>query len=124
MTVFSVMAASSILFGAPMNALISVIDPVLAMRIYPRARYGQFCSANAMLRSLGSILAGTLVGVYVDVIKAYFGETMAYRCLPFWTLAAACLTLFSVTKLYQSWKRLGGDEAYVPPGPTVILSGT
>jgi MFS family permease len=118
-TAFHVLLVMNVCAAAPIGALISVIDPVLAMRIYPRERYGQFCSANAMLRSLGGILAGVLVGVYLDVITAHWGANIAYRCLPLWNLAAYSLTLFSVMKLYGSWKRHGGDDAYAPPGPSL-----
>ena len=123
-TVFYVALTMVICIGAPIGALISVIDPVLAMRIYPRERYGQFCSANALTRSLGAVVAGGLVGVYLDIIAKRFGSNVAYRCLPFWNLAAYLLTLFAVIKLYGSWKRHGGDAAYVPPGPEDDDSGS
>ena len=114
---FYVMLALNICVAAPISSLVSVLDPVLAMRIYPRDRYGQFCSANAMLRSMGAIVAGVTVGVYIGVLKRHLGPAIAYRCLPLWNLAAALLVLFSVIKLYGSWRRHGGDTAYEPPGP-------
>ena len=115
--VFYVVLAMNVCLAAPIMALISVIDPVLAMRIYPREQYGQFCSANSMIRSVGGILAGVLVGLYLDVIKRHWGADVAYRCLPLWNLSAYCLTLYAIFKLYGSWKRHGGDDAYVPPIP-------
>jgi MFS family permease len=115
--VFYVALVMNFCIGAPIGALVSVIDPVLAMRIYPRDRYGQFCSANSMMRSLGGILAGGLVGGYLDILTAHWNKDIAYRCIPFWNLAAYCLTLFAMIQLYRSWKRHGGDDAYIPPNP-------
>jgi nitrate/nitrite transporter NarK len=115
--VFYVLLTMNVCLAAPVTALISVIDPVLAMRIYPREQYGQFCSANSMIRSLGGILAGVTVGVYLDLITRHWGSNTAYRCLPFWNFAAYGLTLYAMIKLYGSWKRHGGDDAYVPPIP-------
>ncbi|MDD5348722.1 MAG: MFS transporter [Chthoniobacteraceae bacterium] len=118
--VFYLYLALGICLGSPIAALIAVIDPALGMRIYPRERYGQFCSANSMLRSLGGIVAGVLVGVYLDILTARWGARTAYCCLPFWNLSAHCLMLFSIVKLYRSWKRYGGDDAYVPPIPGTL----
>ncbi|HWB54282.1 MAG TPA: MFS transporter, partial [Tepidisphaeraceae bacterium] len=39
---------------APATALMTMLDPPLLMRIFPRSRFGQFCSANALWRS-GSV---------------------------------------------------------------------
>jgi hypothetical protein len=109
--------ATSIGLAAPAGALIGVMDPTMFMRVFPRDRYGQFCSANAMWRSASAILNGLLVGVYLDVIKRFWGAKVAYFCLPLWNLLFYSLMLFFMIKLYRSWKRYGGDESYIPPIP-------
>ncbi|MGB8355385.1 MAG: MFS transporter [Chthoniobacteraceae bacterium] len=121
--VFYVLLASGICLGGPIGAMISMMDPPLFMRIFPRERYGQFCSANSMIRSLCTIVAGMLVGGYLDVLTSFFGARTAYCCLPLWSLTAYAGVLFCVIKLYRSWMRYGGDEAYVPPVPSSAGSG-
>ena len=116
--VFYVLLTSGICLGAPIAAMISMMDPPLFMRIFPRGRYGQFCSANSMIRSLAIIVAGVLVGGYLDVLTSLFGPRTAYCCLPLWGLAAYCSVLFCMIKLYRSWKSYGGDESYSPPIPS------
>jgi MFS family permease len=100
----------------PAGALIGILDPVLFMRIFPRSRYGQFCSANALWRSLSIIFGGLVLGHFLDVLKENFGERTSYVSLPFWQLASYLLMLIGAVKLYGSWKRYGGDEAYIAPG--------
>ena len=53
----------AIALTAPISALLGVLDPPMFMRLFPRQLYGQFCSANAMWRSVSMIVNGTLVGV-------------------------------------------------------------
>jgi len=121
--VFHVLLASGICLGAPIAAMISMMDPPLFMRIFPRGRYGQFCSANSMIRSVATIVAGVLVGGYLDVLTALFGPRTAYCCLPLWSLASYAAVLFCMIRLYRSWKQHGGDESYAPPIPSPSGSG-
>jgi Na+/melibiose symporter-like transporter len=102
---------------APVGQMVNVMDPPLFMRIFPRSRYGQFCSANAMVRSLAGIAAGTVAGLFLDLLTARWGKEVAYRCLPIWFMGAFAVMFFFLVLLYRSWKRYGGDDAYVPPLP-------
>jgi MFS family permease len=117
-TVYHVLLALQIGLFAPTNALLATIDPPLFMRIFPRERYGQFCSANAMLRSIVAIVAGALLGACLDGIAAHWGPKVAYGCLPGWNALAYAVVLFALLKLYRSWQRHGGDRAYQPPLPS------
>ncbi len=114
---FHVVLAMNVLLLGPIEALVSVMDPPLFMRIFPRDRFGQFCSANGMLRSFADIAAGLMIGVFLDVIAARWTMDVAYRCLPFWNLAAYLVVLYAMAKLYRSWQAHGGDRDYVPPVP-------
>ncbi len=102
---------------APAAAIMGVQDPPLLMRIFPRDRYGQFCSANAMLRSIGAVVAGILAGVFFDVIKHHVAPGQVYHFIPVWQLILTVPSFICVTKLYKSWKRYGGDAGYTPPVP-------
>ncbi len=114
---FWVWIAIAIGLTGPVNALLGVWDPPLFMRLFPRGRYGQFCSANALWRALGVIIGGVLVGGFLDVMKKFTSETNVYCFLPVWQLIFNIPATFLTYKLYRSWKHYGGDDSYVPPLP-------
>jgi len=129
MTVFWVRAAIATAIGwtgigLPGGALIQLVESPLLMRILPRERYGQFCSAAAIFRSVSGILAGLLIGVYLDVLTAHWGSRVAYCLLPLWYLPGAALMLFFMVKLFRSWQRYGGDETYIAPVPGTHMSSS
>jgi hypothetical protein len=95
--------------------LLGVLDPPAFMRLFPRTHFGQFCSANAMWRSISGIIFGMLIGVFLDVCKHYQGSRLAYCWLPVWQWFFFLLELFFVWKVYRSWLRHGGDLGYEPP---------
>jgi hypothetical protein len=105
----------NICLTAPIGSLVAVMDPPLFMQIFPRERFGQFCSANSLCRSVGSMTGGALIGLFLDTIRTHWGADTAYRMLPLWNLTWVSVALFAMTRLYRSWKRHGGDAAYVPP---------
>ena len=107
----------SVVLTAPSAALLGVFDPPLFMVIFPRSRYGQFCSANAMLRSLAGILGGILAGGFFDWAGHLMAHRDVYRLMPVWQFVFTLPALVCVLLLYRSWQRLGGDERYVPPVP-------
>lgn len=88
----------------------------LFMRILPQDRYGQFCSANSMVRSIAVIAGSALCGFLLDKLKLIFpAHDYYYRFIPFWVLFFQILTIIAVWQLYKAWKELGGDESYKPP---------
>ncbi len=114
---FWMMVVISILITAPIAALAGIWDPPLFMRLFPRSRYGQFCSANSIWRSVGSI-----IGVFRSASFSTPCVALSVRRGPscsflsgnwFSDIPATWMTW----KLYQSWKRHGGDKGYVPPVP-------
>ena len=101
-----IMALATIAYGAanlPMYAL-----------LLPKDRYGQFCSAQAMINALAMILANYLGGWFIDV-------TGNYRYIYCWYAFFMLLSLACMLPVYVGWKRYGGDAAYVPPNPTQRL---
>ena len=137
----------AVVLSAPIAAMNGVWDPPLFMRYFPRDRYGQFCSANAMCRAAGGIVGGALAGIYLDVVGKYFtpadiahraggvavggvasvldpdllsrfsGHYNQYYYIPFWHLAFSIPGVFLIVKMYRSWKKYGGDASYIPPLP-------
>jgi MFS family permease len=116
-TVFYVQMAIIIFLSAPVGCLIAMMDPPLFMRIFPRSRYGQFCSANAMLRAVASVVGGVLLGVFLDALKSQFDARVAYCCMGLWSAVSYGLVLVAILGLYRSWQKYGGDKDYVPPLP-------
>lgn len=114
---FQFMLIFNLCIVAPVGALSGVWDPPLFMRLFPRSRYGQFCSANAIWRAFGAIIGGTLAGVFLDVMKRFAGTNSVYLFLPLWYLLFNAPVAFFVYKLYRSWQKYGGDAAYVAPVP-------
>jgi hypothetical protein len=88
------------------------------MRIMPKSRYGQFSSANAMIRSLATIGAGVVAGLYMDFLKWMCnGSDYAYRWMWTWIWPFNIIACVFLVRAYQEWKLRGGDEHYRPPAP-------
>lgn len=90
----------------------------LYMRIFPRSRFGQFCSAQALLRSVCTIVAGVAAGLFIDIVKWFCsGGDFAYRFIFIWTFVFSVVGSIVVIYLYISWYKLGGDKHFHPPAP-------
>ena len=111
---FAVWMAISLLLAAPTIALTTMGDPPLLMRIFPRERYGQFCSANAICKSLGLMLGGFLTGYILDFLGRT-GNRNVYAYLPVIQLLFSLPPAWLLLQLYRSWKVCGGDTRYQPP---------
>ncbi len=112
---FWVALAISLGLSAPYQAMWAMSDPPLLMRLFPRERYGQFCSTNAIWRSMGNVIGGGLAGGFLDLVGHWVGKEQSYFYIPVWLLLFKIPTLFCFLKLFKSWKHLGGDDAYKPP---------
>jgi MFS family permease len=119
---FWVCMAMGVGLTAPSTALVGVWDPPLFMRFFPRDRYGQFCSTNAVWRACGGILGGFVAGKFLDIVSKWVGPDKAYFYIPVWNLAFAIPGIVLFWFMYRSWKRYGGDN-YVPPVLTPISTG-
>jgi maltose/moltooligosaccharide transporter len=103
--------------AAPVAALSAMWDPVLIQRIFPTTHLGQFCSTNAIWRTLGGMLGGLLAGGFLDLMTRLVGRDRAYFYNPVWSICFAVPSFILFLKFYQSWKRHGGDDSYVAPLP-------
>ena len=104
--------------GAFLAALVGAAGLPCLMRIFPQSRFGQFCSAQAMLRSVFAVIAGMLGGLFIDVIK-YFcsGSDYAYRFIHVWLTVFAAVSSVFMILVYREWYRMGGDKHFHPPAP-------
>jgi MFS family permease len=89
----------------PFNVLTEAMMVPMYMRVLPLDRYGQFCSAMSILRSLATILGGLAAGLYLDLMKYLFhGSDYAYRFIPAWIIFWSAIALFFLWRLYRGWK--------------------
>lgn len=119
---FWVWMVISVCLISPAAALIGVADPPLLMRLFPRERYGQFCAANNMWRCLGLIIGGILAGAFLDAVKRFSGAANIYAFIPIWQIIFYIPVVYCILKVYQNWKRHGGDLAYIAPMPGTSFS--
>ena len=103
--------------AAPITAMVAMWDPAMLMRVLPRANYGQFCSVNAIWRSIGGMLGGILAGIFLDKMAVLVGHNRAYFYSPVWMAAFNLPAFLFFIAFYRQWKRHGGDNDYVAPLP-------
>jgi MFS family permease len=102
----------------PLGLVSSAAYMPMYMRVLPKERYGQFSSADALVRALGVILGGLLAGGLIDVLKGvYHGDNFCYRYIPLWSWVFQILATTSLLLFYREWKRYGGSENYSAPMP-------
>jgi len=112
------LSLSTTLFTSFQVALTGACGFPMLMRLFPRSRFGQFCSANALVAALFRLPAGMAAGFFIDFLRGYCGGTdYAYRFLFAWTLPFYALAAAVAVYLYICWHRLGGDARYHPPTP-------
>jgi Na+/melibiose symporter-like transporter len=115
-TVFFWLSLGGVLIGAFQAGLSGAGNMPLYMRVFPQSRFGQFCSAQSLIRSFCVIFFSVLAGLYIDVVRHYCnGSDAAYRYIFLWStlfyLAHAGCLVFA----YLRWHQLGGDTHFHPP---------
>ena len=88
------------------------------MRLYPKSRFGQFCSAGSMFRSLMVLLFSLVLGGFIDILKEQLqlGD-YAYRFIFLWVLFFNIIGIFCYIMMYREFLRLGGFQGYKAPAP-------
>lgn len=100
----------------PVGTFYTAASLPLEMLIFPKDKFGQFGSANAMVRSIGTVVFSLIAGVFLDMMKRlYSGNEEYYRWMYIWSFVFQFLALLFLIRLYKLWKHYGGDEHYMPP---------
>jgi MFS family permease len=110
----------------------------MMMMIFPKERYGQFGSAEAIARTTTGLVMASVAGLFLDQMKVVYQslspETIALftklgiyvagpndkgpedyrRWMYVWTTFFQILACICAWKVYRGWKRHGGRD-YVPP---------
>ena len=107
------------LLGAFQSALARDAAMPFDIRLLPKSRYGQFCSAQSILANLSRVIGGLAVGFFFTFLKRlFFGESdFVYRFSFLWSAAVNILMAFVIYSLYRQWKALGGDLHFQHPAP-------
>ena len=104
--------------GTFLGALVGAAALPCLMRILPQSRFGQFCSAQAMLRSTFTVISGMLAGLFIDLVRYLcHGSDYAYRFIYLWITVFYVISTIFMIKAYIEWYRLGGDKHFHPPAP-------
>ncbi|MFA6569188.1 MAG: MFS transporter [Victivallales bacterium] len=106
------------LAGTLLTALVATASFPCEMRVFPQSRFGQFCSAQAMLRSTCTTVSGILAGLFIDLMKGVFhGSDFGYRFMFIWISVFGAISATFLVLTYIEWLRLGGDSHFHPPAP-------
>ena len=90
------------------------------MRLLPKSRFGQFCSARSICGSLVGMCFALLLGLLMDFLKSDKGLGMgddAYRIVYVWQTFAYVGLVFCYLQLYKHYCKLGGYGGYKAPAP-------
>lgn len=108
----------NVLIGAFLAALVGTASLPCEMRIFPQSRFGQFCSSQAMLRSVFTVIFGILAGLFIDLVRYLCnGSDFAYRFIHLWITVFSAISAVFLVKVYREWYRMGGDKHFHPPAP-------
>lgn len=100
MSVSAVTAVAATLHGAS--------ELPMFMRLLPVERYGQYSSANSLVRSFGVMLSGVACGLFIDAMKRHFPEPdFCYRFIPIWTGVFYIGSVTFLLLLYRECQRSG-----------------
>ncbi len=100
------------------GAIGSAAGMPLYMRVFPKSRFGQFCSAQGLLTTLVSAVAVILGGAFIDLLGRFFVQpNFEYRFLWVWQLIFGIPTAVCIIYAYRIWHRMGGDANFHPPAP-------
>ena len=98
-------------------SLYSAAELPMYMRTLPKSRYGQFSSANAMVRSLAVVFGGLILGFLLDRLAVvYDTKDYCYRFIPIWAILCMLGSLYFLRRLYATWEKMGGAKSFRPPG--------
>src|SRR5262249_20694156 len=113
-TMFMVVAALRL----PIFRLLGTAQSTMAMRLLPKEQYGQFCSANDMIRSGVMMFGSVLGGLYIGHFHQVHGNA-GYAYFWLWATAFDTLGLISLFVVNHYWRKIGG-ERFVLESPSRV----
>ncbi len=98
------------------TALFNAAGVPMLIRIFPKDKFGQFCSCNGMVRSTARMIGGVFAGFFIDYMTDFSADKFAFRWVYVWIGVFQVAGLVALWLMYIKWKSMGGDASYVPPG--------
>lgn len=93
----------------PVGQLASCAQATLTMRLMPKKQYGQFCSANDLVRSFTLIFGGIIGGMFIHHFCRIHGNG-GYAYFWLWACAFDAAALACLFIVYLYWRRMGGKH--------------
>jgi WD40 repeat protein len=87
--------------------------PMMVM-LYPKTKYGQFSSANAMVKQFVGAFAGILGALLMDQLTNGSYDTDNYRYSYLFSFGVNTVSFLCLVGVFFYWKKLGGEH-YVAP---------
>ena len=98
-----------------MSLIGAAMYPMLIV-IFPKDKFGQFCSCNGAMRSVAMMFAAPLLGFILDLLTQKGADKFAFRwTYMLGTICYAC-AIFFLYNVYLVWRARGGTKGYVAPG--------
>ncbi len=82
----------------------------IMQRLFPRSKFAQFASAAALVAAICSMVLPPILGVCIERAHHDYNLVFIIGC------CIAVTSLFAYFGVLSRFKKLGGDEAYAPPG--------
>lgn len=102
------------LLRTPVNMLHSWCSVPMLILLYPKTKYGQFSSANALVRQAVAAIAGPLGAILMDVLTRNALDTDRFRYGYLFQFIAYTLSFAAMVGVYYYWKKLGGENYEAP----------
>ena len=96
-----------------MGILTATAIPIL-ITLLPKSKFGQMCSANAMVRQMIRLCIGMPLALFMDMLTESSLNTGNFRYAYILDGAAFFMYAVALWVVFYYWKKLGGDK-YVPP---------
>jgi len=109
------------LIRTPFNMLLAWCAVPMLIIIYPKTKYGQFSSANALVRQAVAAVAGPLGAILMDILTRKALDTDNFRYGYLFQFFAHGLSFIAMLGVYYYWKKLGGEN-YVAPEVTHVAA--
>lgn len=93
----------------PIGQLARCAQSTLNMRLMPKKQYGQFCSANDLVRSFTLIFGGILGGFFIHHYCRLHGNG-GYAYFWLWSSAFDVAALICLFIVYLYWRKMGGTH--------------
>lgn len=112
LTTYILLQGGTLVFTSLFNAA----GVPMLIRIFPKDKFGQFCSCNGMVRSTARMIGGVFAGFFIDYMTSFSADKFSFRWVYMWIGVFQVAGLVSLWLMYVKWKSMGGDSGYVPPG--------